>query len=73
MESLVSTTSTASRDILAEELTNLRSLLRLNADGIGDEVDLITQLNQLGSPFPNALAIQTRLYDSPSPISQKRR
>lgn len=46
MESLVSTTSTASRDILAEELTNLRSLLRLNADGIGDEADLISQLNQ---------------------------
>ncbi|KAF8422708.1 hypothetical protein EV426DRAFT_702524 [Tirmania nivea] len=54
MESLVSTTSTASRDILAEELTNLRSLLRLNADGIGDEADLISQLNQLGGPFPNA-------------------
>lgn len=54
MESLASTTSTASRDVLAEELTNLRSLLRLNADGIGEEADLISQLNQSGTPFPNA-------------------
>ena len=50
MESLISSSSTASRDILAEELTNLRSLLRLNGDGIGEEADLISQLNQSGTP-----------------------
>lgn len=46
MESLVDLSSTASRDILAEEITTLKALLRLNADGIGEEEHLLLQLTQ---------------------------
>lgn len=35
-----------SRETLSEHLTGLKSLLRLNADGIGDDEDLATQLNR---------------------------
>lgn len=35
-----------SRETLSEHLTGLKSLLRLNADGIGDDEDLATQLTR---------------------------
>lgn len=35
-----------SRETLSEHLTGLKSLLRLNADGVGDDDDLTIQLNR---------------------------
>ncbi|KAL7269144.1 hypothetical protein RUND412_008203 [Rhizina undulata] len=34
----------STRDSLVDQLTGLRSLLRLNADGVGDDIDLFAQL-----------------------------
>ncbi|KAF8464397.1 hypothetical protein BDZ91DRAFT_729783 [Kalaharituber pfeilii] len=63
MEALVSATSTASRDILTEELTNLKSLLRLNADGVGDEADLVHQLNQTRAAIDQFCAVLSERRD----------
>lgn len=37
------------REILVSEITGLKSLLRLNADGVGDDDDLVAQLTRYGA------------------------
>ncbi|KAI5807484.1 hypothetical protein DFH27DRAFT_321701 [Peziza echinospora] len=69
MESLVSRTSTASREVLGEELTSLRALLRLNADGVGDEADLLAQLNQTRAAIDQFCAVLCERRDILTPES----
>lgn len=48
-----------SRETLSEHLTGLKSLLRLNADGVGDNDDLTIQLNRYLFPF-SSLFVEVR-------------